>query len=101
MPRDWSEEKTMEALQARLEAIAPENTAPIPIACSYERDENGKLGWIVDIHVRIPRVTEYDVQGAGLTLAGALRRAYLGLNAAPHFARMAAHIDSRDVLLSA
>ena len=97
MARDWSEPATFAALEERLQLIAPDNTAPIPIACSQERDAiTGELVWIVDIHVRIPRVTEYDTQGAGKTLAGALRRAYLGLNAAPHFARMQAHIATSD-----
>ena len=97
MARDWSEPKTFAALEERLSLIAPDNTAPIPIACAQERDEvTGELVWLVDVHVRIPRVTEYDTQGAGKTLAGALRRAYLGLNAAPHFARMNAQLQAAD-----
>lgn len=102
MARDWSEPNTFAALEERLKLIAPDNTAPIPIACAQERDEvTGELGWIVDVHVRIPHVTEYDTQGAGKTLAGALRRAYLGLNAAPHFARMKSLLDASDGLPTA
>lgn len=79
MARDWSEEATLTALEDRLARLAPDNTAPIPIAATKE---DGR--WTVDVHVRIPRVTEYEVAGSDTTLAGALRRAYLALNNEPH-----------------
>lgn len=81
MARDWNEHDTFAILEERLSLIAPDNTAPVPISCAQERDETGQLIWTVDIHVRIPFTTEYEVASAGKTLAGALRRAYLGLNA--------------------
>jgi len=78
--RDWEEASTLSALEARLEQVAPGNTADLPIAAAKERQPDGSFIWTVDIHVRIPRVTEYDVTGVGKSFAGALRRAYLGLN---------------------
>lgn len=81
MARDWdAEAETMKALDERLMRLAPDNTAEFPISCVQQRDQNGNLGWVVDIHVRIPRVTEYEVTAFHPTYAGAIRRAYLGLN---------------------
>lgn len=88
MARDWSDEpKTITALEERLDKLAPENAARVPIAAARELDENGETVWTVDLHVKIPGVTEYDITGAGKTLTGALRRAYLGLNNEPHIRR--------------
>ena len=66
-------------LYKMLEALACDNIAPIPIAMSLENDE-----WVVDVHVRIKGVTEYEVTGTGKTLADALQRAtyYLSREAA-------------------
>lgn len=83
MARDWSEEATLTALEDRLARLAPENIAPIPIAACKELVD-GTPYWTVDVHVRIPRVTEYEVSGTDKTLAGALRRAYLALNNEPN-----------------
>lgn len=95
MARDWSnEDKTFALLAERLHLIAPDNTAPVPIACAMERDEEGDLAWTVDIHVRVPYVTEYDVSAAGKTLTGALRRAYLGLNSHGNLIYQAARASS-------
>lgn len=88
MARDWQDEpRTIADLESRLDRLAPGNTARVPIAAAREVDENGDQVWTVDLHVRIPGVTEYDITGAGKTLAGALRRAYLGLNNEPHIRR--------------
>lgn len=72
----------MQLLEERVAKLAPENTAPIPIACHKEESElePGKWIWVVSVMVRIPRITEYDVEGFGETLPDAARRAYLGLN---------------------
>jgi hypothetical protein len=79
--RDWQNETlTITALQDRLDKIAPGNTAPVPIAAAMEHTDDGEPCWTVDVHVRIPGEAEYEVTGAGKTLCGALRRAYLGLN---------------------
>lgn len=81
MARDWNDETaTLTALEARVASIAPENLAPIPIAMSLERQDDGQLMWRVDVHIKIYRVTEYDVEGWGISPPDALRRAYLALN---------------------
>lgn len=95
MARDWNDEApTLAALEARLMALAPGNTAPCPIATSKQQDEFGQWGWVVDIHVRIPRVTEYEVTGVGKTFAGALRRAYLGLNNEPNLRKLSVRTNA-------
>lgn len=81
MARDWTDEpRTIADLEARMDRLAPGNTARVPIAAARELDDTGEPAWTVDVHVRLPGVCEYDVTGVGRTLAGALRRAYLGLN---------------------
>lgn len=55
------------------------NTAPCPIAMTEEY-RDGRTIWTVDIHVRVHRVTEFDISTESSSLAGALRAAYLGLN---------------------
>lgn len=81
MARVWDEHTTTALIEERLQKIAPNNTAPIPISCHQERSETdpSKLIWVATIHVRIRRITEYDVEGFGTTLGDALRRAYIGL----------------------
>ncbi len=80
MARDWTEVETTHLLEDRLAKLADGNTAEFPISCSKQKNDLGEWVWVVDIHVRIPRVTEYEVTGFAPTLAGALRRAYLGMN---------------------
>lgn len=67
-----------DAQLARVERLmarhAPGNVAPIPIATAKE---DGK--WTVDLHVKIPRVTEYEVSSEGDSLADALARAATAL----------------------
>ena len=92
MARDWTDEpKTIAALEERLDRLAPGNTARVPIAAARELDDTGEPAWTVDVHVRIPGVCEYDVTGVGHTLAGALRRAYLGLNNETNLRRLTSH----------
>lgn len=70
----------MALLEQRLESIAPENAAEFPLSCYKTKNEGGELVWFVEAHVRIPKVTEYEVTGEDKTLAEAARRAYLALN---------------------
>jgi hypothetical protein len=78
--RDWKFEPTLQALEERLKRLAPHNTASVPLTITAEPGLNGAWVWTVDIHVRIPRTTEYEVTATGDTVAAAVRKAYLGLN---------------------
>ncbi len=90
MARDWNDESpTLAALEARLHSLAPGNTSPMPISSSKQQDDNSIWFWSVDLHVKIPHVTEYEVTGVGRTFTAALRRAYLGLNNEQNVRRMA------------
>lgn len=90
MARDWNDEDlTVRALEARLAKLAPGNVSNMPIATAKQMDDNGIWFWAVDVHVRIPTVTEYEVTGVGRTLTAALRRAFLGLNNEQNVRRMA------------
>ena len=81
MARDWDNEiMTMVALDRRMAELEPRNTAPIPLSTSKELDDTGQWVWVVNIHVRIPGVTEYEVEGSSPSYTDALRRAYLGVN---------------------
>jgi hypothetical protein len=60
----------IEGLMAVLTTVAPANIAPIPVAIWQE---DGK--WNVEVHVRVRRVTEYEVCGTGVTLSDALANA--------------------------
>jgi hypothetical protein len=60
----------IEGLMAVLATVAPDNIAPIPVAIWQE---DGK--WNVEVHVRVRRVTEYEVCGTGVTLSDALANA--------------------------
>jgi hypothetical protein len=60
----------IEALMTVLATVAPDNIAPIPVAIWQE---DGK--WSVEVHVRVRRVTEYEVCGTGATLSDALANA--------------------------
>lgn len=81
MARDWSDTKTLkEDIWARM-ALYGDNVAPIPFCMYQERIEGtNNLKWVVEIHVKVKSVTEFEVIGEDETFAGALRRAYLGLN---------------------
>lgn len=57
-----------------------ENIAPVPIAMSKYTKQDGPEYWIVDLHIKVARVTEFDISAEGSTLSAALRSAYLGLN---------------------
>lgn len=71
----------MTLLEERVAKLAPNNTAPIPISAHKERHEiTGEWIWVVIVMVRIPGITEYDVEGFGATIHEAARRTYLGLN---------------------
>lgn len=55
------------------------NSADLPIAMTLELREEGRV-WVVDIHIRVRRVTEFDISTEDVLLSKALRGAYLGLN---------------------
>jgi hypothetical protein len=78
--RDWTFEPTLQALEERLKRLAPNNTASVPLTITAEPGLNGAWTWTVDLHVRIPRLTEYEVTATGDTVSAAIRKAYLGLN---------------------
>lgn len=80
MARDWKFEPTLKALEERLRRLAPSNTASVPLTITAEPGPRGEWIWTVDIHVRLPRVTEYEVTAVGTSVDEAIRRAYLGLN---------------------
>lgn len=81
----------MRTLEERVTKLAPENTAPIPISCHKQQSEihPDQWIWVVTVMVRIPGVTEYDVEGFGDTIEDAARRAYLGLNNEPRIRKQA------------
>lgn len=73
-----------------MKLLAPNNEADFPLTCSQERDERtGKLEWVIDVHVKIPGITEYSLTGRGDDFAKALRKAYLGLNSEAKIRRQA------------
>lgn len=55
------------------------NVAPVPLSMTEEY-RDGRIVWVVDIHIKVRRVTEFDISTEGETLSDALRAAYLGLN---------------------
>lgn len=63
-------------------ALFGENTADFPIALTQERRDDA-IVWVVLLHVRVHRVTEFEIEAEGLTLSKALRCAYLALNNRP------------------
>jgi hypothetical protein len=62
-------------LVKKIEKYATGNTAPIPLAMNQEYDKDGQLVWYVMIHVRLPGVTEYEVEASAITLPDALSHA--------------------------
>lgn len=80
MARDWEVSNTLADLKARMAKFG-DNIASVPISMVEEYDrETGRRFWVVDIHIKVHRVTEFDISVEGNTLSDALRRAYLGLN---------------------
>jgi hypothetical protein len=80
--RDWSDEgSVLTDIFARMSGYGA-NIAAIPYTCYLER-RGETLFWVVDLHVKVSRVTEFEVSGEGPTLQEALRRAYLALNNEP------------------
>ena len=78
MARDWEVSNTLASLKVRMAQFGV-NIAPCPIAMTEEL-RDGQTVWVVDIHIRVRRVTEFDISTEGATLSEALRAAYLGLN---------------------
>lgn len=78
MARDWEISRTLADLMVRMSQFG-ENVASVPIAMT-EENRNGLRVWIVDLHIKVRRVTEFDISTEGTTLSEALRSAYLGLN---------------------
>lgn len=59
-------------LLGRLRRVAPANIAPYPISMMWDINESQ---WLVDLHVRIEGITEYELTGVGATLASAIANA--------------------------
>lgn len=78
MARDWEVSNTLASVKARMAQFGA-NVAPCPIAMT-EEFRDGQTVWVVDLHIRVRRVTEFDISTEGSTLSEALRAAYLGLN---------------------
>lgn len=55
---------------------APDNTAPVPIAAALSIEEGNVPLWTVDVHVRIPRRTEFECSATGRTLQEATINAF-------------------------
>lgn len=82
MARDWTDtEETREAILKRM-ALYGVNIAEVPFCETMERRGDEHL-WVVDLHVKVARKTEFDISVVGETLAEALRRAYLSLSHEP------------------
>lgn len=82
MARDWDNTELVQDAIFRRMGKYGENVADIPYTVYQERREDG-LWWLVQIHVKVPRVTEFDIEGEGRTVAEAMRSAYLALNNEP------------------
>jgi hypothetical protein len=79
LARDWEVSNTLADLKARMARFGV-NVAPVPISMVEEYDPGRGMIWVVDIHIKVYRKTEFDISVEGKTLSEALRRAYLGLN---------------------
>lgn len=79
MARDWEVSNTLADLKARMARFG-DNIATVPISMVEEYDPTRGRFWVVDLHIKVHRVTEFDISVEGKTLSEALRRAYLGLN---------------------
>ena len=78
MARDWEISRTLADLMVRMAQFG-ENVASVPLAMTQER-RGTRFVWVVDVHIKVRRVTEFDISTEGETLTDALRSAYLGLN---------------------
>lgn len=79
MARNWTTDETLADIIKRMEEYGP-NVAEFPIAMTRETSDMGELVWVVNLHVRIKRVTEFEIEAMSTILADALRKAYIGLN---------------------
>ena len=82
MARDWDQREETRQLILQRMAQHGINAAEIPLYEWKERRGDEHV-WVVEVHVKIPLTNEFDVQGEGLTLAEALRKAYLALTHEP------------------
>lgn len=65
------------------------NIAPVPFS-SYIENRNGEEIWCVDLHIKVKRLTEFEINVEGKTLSEALKRAYIGISHEPLNLRAAA-----------
>jgi hypothetical protein len=85
--------RAFDKLEKAMARYAPGNTAPIPVAFSLETagclpdGSDAHMTWFVLIHVRIPRVTEYEVEADGATLTDAILAACKTLGAQSNLLR--------------
>jgi hypothetical protein len=87
--RDWTNtDDVREDIFHRMEAFG-QNIAPVPYAACLENREDGPV-WVVDIHVKVRRLIEFDITAEGKHLHEALRRIYLGLNNEATYRRQSA-----------
>jgi hypothetical protein len=79
--RDWEDcESVLSDMRKRMDRFG-KNVAPVPLCITEEYDRDTDVTqWVVDLHIKVVGVTEFDLQGYGSTRSAAIRRAYLGLN---------------------
>ena len=82
MARDWSNTEETRKLILKRMAEHGVNVAEIPFSEWMERRGDEHV-WVVEVHVKVTRTSEFDVCGEGLTLPEALRTAYLSLTREP------------------
>ena len=90
MARDWNNTPAVREDILNRMAKFGENIAEFPLTQTLER-RDGKLVWVVDIHIKVARLVEFDLTGEGDTLAEALRKVYLGLNSQANLYRNVIH----------
>ena len=78
MARDWGNTDLVRYDILKQMAKHGINAAEIPMSEWMERRGDEHV-WVVNLHVKVIRTSEFDVEGEGLTLPEALRNAYLGL----------------------
>lgn len=78
MARDWLDTEETQRLILKRMAEHGVNVAEIPFSMWMERRGDEHI-WVVEVHVKVMRTNEFDVNGEGFTLAEALRTAYLSL----------------------
>lgn len=89
MARDWRDTDAVRTDIFKRMAAFGENVAPIPYAACLENRLDGPT-WVVDIHVKVRRLVEFDISAEGQELHEALRRIYLGLNNEMTYRRLGA-----------